>query len=183
MGCVFALAPGGRFGTLSARAATFIPIAMALAQIEADRLLRLPKSFSEDIHEIVFSLRVAFDQEYELTGGSKGRERFLLDLERGQRKRIRLKYQTRAQNIHVLARLDIHGRPHRNPPDAPYRPGHRFAGHHVHVYREGFADRIAYSPDELDGFTVPAIDDDVSWLEAFLAYCNVAPVPQIQVTF
>lgn len=155
---------------------------MALAQIEADRLLRLPKSFSPDVTEIQFSTTLAFDLAFELTGGAKNRERFLLDLERGQRKRVRLKYQTRAQNIHVLARLDLNGRPHRNPPDAPHRPGYRFTGHHLHVYREGFADRVAYQPDELFGFVVPALDDDVSWLEAFLAYCNVTPVPQIQVT-
>lgn len=155
---------------------------MALAQIEADRLLRLPKSFTTDVNEINFSTTFAFDLEFELTGGPKGRERFLLDLERGRLKRLRLKYQTRAQNIHVLARLDLNGRPHRNPPHAPYRPGERLTGHHLHVYREGFADRVAYLPDELPGFAVPALDEDVGWFKAFLAYCNVSPVPQIQVT-
>lgn len=155
---------------------------MALAQIEADRLLRLPKSFPVGVNEFSFSMTLAFDLHFELSGGAGGRERFLLDLERGQRKRVRLKYQTRAQNIHVLARLDLNGRPHRNPPDAPHRPGERFTGHHLHVYREGFADRVAFHPGEVPGFAPPALDHDIGWLESFLAYCNVAPVPQIQVT-
>ena len=68
---------------------------MALAQIDADRLLRLPKSFSPDVTEIQFSTTATFDFAFELTGGAKNRERFILDIERGQRKRVRLKYQTR----------------------------------------------------------------------------------------
>jgi hypothetical protein len=156
---------------------------MALTQAEALRLLQLPKTFKPGVVSFDFSLTTAFDQEFELAAHGTAPERFLLDLERGRRKSLRLKFQTRAHRVYVLARLDLYGKPHRNPPLAPYRPGERFTGHHLHLYTEGFAGRVAYLPEEVPGFEVPVLPiDDVSWLVAFLAFCHVAPIPSIQTT-
>lgn len=155
---------------------------MSLTQAEALRLLQLPKSFKPSLTSLEFSLLGRFDQEFELSAHGTAPERFLLDLERGNRKRVRLKFQTRAHRIYVLARLDLAGKPHRNPPDAPYRPGERLVGHHLHLYTEGFGSRIAYRPEEAVGFPLPTLPGDVSWLVAFLAFCHVSPVPNIQTT-
>jgi hypothetical protein len=154
---------------------------MSLTQAEADRLLQLPKAFAPSVANIDFPKVQAFAVEYELSAVG-GRERFLLDLERGNLKRARLKFQTRAHKIYVLARLDIDGRPHRNPPDAPHRPGERFATTHLHVYREGFADRVAFYPHEVPDFAPPVPSNDVSWLVAFLRFCHAVSIPQIQET-
>src|SRR3954468_24438924 len=77
------------------------------------------------------------------------RERFVLDVERGRRKRTRLKYQTRGREIIILARLEIDGPDHVNPPTSPHRPGERIPCPHVHLYVEGFEDRVAYFPHEV----------------------------------
>lgn len=156
---------------------------MALSQAEADALLRMPKNFDSSVAEIVFSETLRFDQHYELTSPTNRQEKFLLDLRRGGRiEQARLRYQTRAQKVYVLARLDLNGRPHRNPPEAPHRPGHRFTGTHLHVYLEGFGDKVAFLPEEVLDFPPLSGTDGVSWLQAFLAYCHVQPVPPIQVS-
>ena len=152
---------------------------MSLAQAEADRLLAMPKAFATNVSVIEFPRIQAFAAEYSL-GGIGNHEQFSLDLERGNRKRARLKFQTRARKIFILARIDIDGRPHRNPVDAPHRPNERFSGTHIHLYREGFADRVAYLPTDLPQLPAPRDGNDVSWLVAFLRFCNVQDLPPIQ---
>jgi len=152
---------------------------MSLPQIEADRLLAMPKFFANRVSVVPFPHADAFTTEYPLDGAGN-REQFILDLERGNRKRARLKFQTRARKIFILARLDIDGRPHRNPISAPHRPDERLVGTHLHLYHENFADRVAYLPTDLSRFSVPDDRNDVSWLVAFLRFCNVQNVPQIQ---
>jgi hypothetical protein len=152
---------------------------MSLPQAEADLLLAMPKVFSGVVIQIELPRSLPFSEELDLEGVGT-RERFILDLERGNLKRTRLKYQTRARKIYVLARLDLDGRPHRNPPDSPHRPSHRFNSHHLHLYRENFNDRIAFLPQEVTGFQVPTNPDAVRWLIAFLRFCNVQTIPQIQ---
>lgn len=156
---------------------------MALSQADAENLLRMPKSFEASVVEIVFSETHSFSLNYELTSTTNRQEKFMLDLRRGGRiEQARLRYQTRAQKVYVLARLDLNGRPHRNPPGAPHRPGHRFTGTHLHVYLEGFGDKVAFLPEEVLDFPRPIGTDGVSWLHAFLSYCHVEPVPPIQVS-
>jgi len=152
---------------------------MSLLQSEADELLRMPKNFVPGIDQLDFPRLEPFSAEYGLEGVGN-RERFLLDLERGNRKRARLRFQTRARKIFVLARIDIDGRPHRNPIDAPFRPNERFDGTHIHLYRENFGDRVAFLPGDVAGFDVPTDKTEVSWLVSFLRFCNVTIIPPIQ---
>ena len=152
---------------------------MSISQAEATRLLSLPKRFETGVTLIELPRQLSFDLEYPLLS-MDGHDRFLLDLERGLKKRIRLKYQMRAHKVCVLARLDMDGRSHRNPPDAPHRAGERLIGHHFHLYREGFGDRVAFYPDEVAGFAVPSDNSHISWLLAFLAFCHVGQTPIIQ---
>ena len=151
---------------------------MDLLQTEADHLLAMPKHLDGQ-QVISFGRTESFNAEYSLYSSDR-RELFLLDLERGERRRARLKFQTRARKIVVLARLDIAGRPHRNPPTAPYKPNERFEGTHLHVFSEKFGDRVAYLPEDVEKFVLPASDSDENWLNAFLDFCNVAEPRRIQ---
>ncbi len=150
-----------------------------LSQVEADHLLRLEKSFVS--HEVIeFSVGEPFQQVHDLQSLDH-RERFLLDVERGERKRARLKFQTRARRAIVLARIDIAGRAHRNLDHYPHRPGERFEGIHIHLYREGFDDRVAYLPEDLPEFKIPQSKNDIAWLTAFMEFCRIIDAPPIQV--
>lgn len=80
---------------------------MPLTQTEADELLQMPKVFV-DQELIEFSLNEPMDYDRILRSTDR-REEFLLTIERGLRKRIRLKYQTRARRVIVLARLELNG--------------------------------------------------------------------------
>ena len=98
-------------------------------------------------------------------------ESFFLDLSRGRINLGKHTYQNRGRKTIVLARLDVGGRPHRNPDNT------RIGSPHLHLYREGFADRWA--------FPVPTkrfadLGDPHRTLEDFLAYCNVVKPPIIQ---
>ncbi len=108
------------------------------------------------------------------------REQFLLTIERGQRNRIRLKYQTRARKIIVLARLGLNGPAHHNPPESPYLPDQRIAGPHMHLYREGFEDRIAYELADVPGLIVRDIRSGLICLEDFLRFVGLREWPAIQ---
>ncbi len=152
----------------------------ALSQAEADALLALPKIFKSD-DPLEFSMTTPMDHECVLLSNDR-REEFILTIERGNRKRARLKYQTRARKIVVLARLDLDGPAHRNPPDSPHRPNERLLCPHLHLYREGFEDRVAYLVSDVSDFTVKNTSNGLSWLEDFLKFCHVDGVPAIQTT-
>ena len=153
---------------------------MLLSQAEADRLLQLPKEFDPS-HDLIEFRRSAFRERYDLFE-SNGRERFLLDLERSQIRTATLKFQTRARTVFILARLDINGTAHRNPQRAPHRPGQRLGGTHIHLYSEGFGDRVAFLPQDVPQFASVSTGDDVGWLVAFLRFSGVQSLPTIQTT-
>jgi hypothetical protein len=150
---------------------------LSLAQAEADALLRMPKAFVR-VEPLEFRRTEPMNSTSVLRSHDR-REEFLFDLERGRRNRAHLKYQTRARKILVLARLELEGPRHRNPLGQPYRPGEWLSGNHLHLYREGFDDRIAYLLQEVDGRTISG-RDGVTALEGFLTFCGVDPLPLIQ---
>ena len=152
----------------------------AISQAEADALLALSKIFKGD-EPLEFTTTTPMDQERVLLSKDR-REEFILTIERGNRNRARLKYQTRARKIIILARLDLNGPAHRNPPDASYRPNERLLCPHLHLYQEGFGDRIAYRISEVPGFKITDSTNGLIWLEDFLKFCHVEAVPAIQTT-
>lgn len=152
---------------------------MPLPQVEADNLLQMPKVFVDNA-PLEFPQTQPIDYDRTLRSPDR-REEFLLTIERGLRNRIRLKYQTRGRRIIVLARLDLNGRRHKNPPDSPYRLGEWIDGTHLHLYREGFEDRIAYALPEAAGWQELRINDGVVMLEGFMRFCNVQEWPPIQI--
>ena len=151
---------------------------MSLTQAEADRLLQVAKHAVEP-EPFDFSRTQPMDYKRELRSADR-REQFYLDVERGVRRRVRLRYQTRARKVVVLARLDIEGARHVNPPGSPHRPGEDLGHTHLHLYREGFENRVAFQLEDVAGWRVPLSSDDLLAFEEFLRYCHVVCPPGIQ---
>lgn len=151
---------------------------MPITQKEADHLLRLEKLFVAR-ETVGFESSRGFKQMHELHSRDN-REAFLLDVERSERIRARLKFQTRARRSIVLARIDIAGKAHRNLDHYPHRPGERFTGVHIHLYHEGFEDRVAYLPEDLPDFPALTNPHDLEWLFAFFRFCHIIDAPPIQ---
>ncbi len=130
--------------------------------------MSLPKRLVE---ELTIDFPRAGDRLQMQLKSTDGREEFLVDVNR--RGRIRLtkcSYQERYAVVEILLRLDVGGPPHENP-DSSVVPCP-----HLHVYREGYADKWANALPP--AFTKPS--DLVKTLQDFLRYCNVDVVPQIQ---
>jgi Family of unknown function (DUF6978) len=99
------------------------------------------------------------------------REHFLLDVTRAQIRLTKATYQNRARQVIILMRLDLGGPPHRNPDEQ------EIPCPHLHVYREGYADKWAVpAPTHIYANTT----DLFSTLESFLKHCNVTEAPNFQ---
>lgn len=141
---------------------------MHLTQAEADALLAMAKHRSDE-ERYVFpmggqSLSIALRS-------ADHREHFLLDLHRARINLAKVKFQSRARQVVVLARLDLGGAPHRNPDDT------EVPAPHLHLYREGYGHRWAY-PVPAERFRDVA--DPWRTLEDFMAYCNIVEPPIIE---
>jgi hypothetical protein len=138
-----------------------------LTQAEADALIAMEKHrANEDRHDFP-------------TGGGSlvlllhspdKREQFLLDISRGRIDLQRARYQDRARQVVVLVRLDLGGPPHRNPDDE------EIACPHLHIYREGYADKWAMP---LPAGQFRETSDLWGMLQDFMRYCNIAKPPHI----
>lgn len=136
-----------------------------LPQAEADALM------AADKHRVDDTVHAYPDLGGRLTvalASADRSERFLLDVSRGRLDLRKQTFQNRARKTIVLARLDLGGRPHRNPDDSPVDSPH------LHVYREGYHDRWAY-PVPQDRF--PNLGDPHRVLGDFLRFCNVVDPP------
>ncbi|MEI7684985.1 MAG: hypothetical protein WCL32_08155 [Planctomycetota bacterium] len=95
-----------------------------------------------------------------------GREVFAFDVNRKLGKRIRISkctMQERYAGVEILLRLDIDGPPHDNP------DGQTIPCPHLHIYKEGEADKWAYP-------LPPEVTDPTNLertLLEFLKYCKV----------
>jgi len=100
------------------------------------------------------------------------RESFLLDVQRkGKLKPTKCTYQKRYQSVEILLRLDIDGPTHDNP------DGESVPCPHIHIYREGYADKWAYP---LPAAAFPDATDLVITLTDFLKYCKINRIPSVQ---
>jgi hypothetical protein len=138
-----------------------------LTQAEADGLIALDKVAAEDL-----------TYSYPGPGGrvvlpllsADGREEFLVDVNRSSIDLAKVTKQLRGRQIVILVRVDISGPPHRNPDDVVVPCPH------IHLYREGYADKWAY-PLPSDKFTNPT--DLWQTFEDFMKYCNVTQMPNV----
>jgi len=138
-----------------------------LSQQLADDLLAEAKEF---VTRDVIELHPGADYARPLKGLSS-HEEFLLDIAVGKRGRLKVKYQTRGRRVVVLARLDVNGPTHRNP------DGTLVGRDHIHVYKEGFADKWAYP---LVDYADVNHSDSPAVLEWFMRYCRIHSPPPIQ---
>lgn len=134
-----------------------------LTQAEADALLAMDKHrTNDDLHKLG-ALRLEIPLQ-----SADQREYFLLDIGRGRINLLKGTYQTRAKQVVILARVDFGGAPHRNP------DGEEIPCPHLHVFREGYADKWA-KPLQPEDFSDP--NDTWKLLEDFLKFCNVTQAP------
>lgn len=139
-----------------------------LTQAEADALLALEKRRANDAEWNYPSLggRIAVP----LVSNDR-REPFFLDLWRSRINLAKGRYQNRARQVAILARLDFGGAPHRNP------DGEELGSPHLHLYREGYGDKWAY-PVPLDRFS--NLEDPWLTLQDFMRFCNIVEPPIIR---
>lgn len=136
---------------------------MQLTQKEANDLISLMK-IPKDIGG-----GISFDHQKKVVTlmSPDEREEFFLNVTPSKYELKKITYQTRARKSIILARLDIGGPPHRNPDDEEIQCPH------IHIYREGYADKWAYAlPKEFDQCV-----DMWDFLEVFLRFCNVSTNP------
>lgn len=97
-------------------------------------------------------------------------EQFLLDLRRGRIDLAKITHQHRGRQVVVLVRLDLGGPSHRNPDDT------EVGCPHLHVYREGYADKWAVAvPSE----HFQNLMDLWQTLQDFLRYCHITIQPAV----
>ena len=132
-----------------------------LTQSEADALLAIPKRLRGS--GVVRFPRPGRGERFDLES-LDGRERFHLDISRGRIKLSKRTHQTRARHTVILARLDLEGPPHRNP------DGTEVGGNHLHIYRQGYADKWAYEPPS---GSFSDLTDLWLTLMDFLDYCAI----------
>lgn len=138
-----------------------------IPQDEADALIEMPKyRINDDTWHFPgrgVSINIPLQSEDK-------RNNFLLDLWRGRLELTKITYQNRVHQMIILVRLDLTGKPHKNPDDDV------IAGPHIHRYQEGYADKWAYSIPS-DSFS--DITDRWQTLKDFMMYCNIVKEPII----
>lgn len=142
-------------------------MSLELTQNEADKLLAMEKH-CQDKNSYIFS-----DINYSLRlqlKSADGHEEFWLDIFNSKIELYKYSFNNRARKTFVLARLDIGGAPHRNPDDT------HIGCPHLHLYREGYADKWAYPVPE--SFSAPS--DAWQALQDFMEYCKIVGKPDIQ---
>jgi hypothetical protein len=139
-----------------------------LTQEEADALMAMEKR-RVDEQEWLFP-SPGGSTAIPLTSVDK-RENFMLDVTRAQIRLTKATYQNRARAAVILMRLDLDGPPHRNP------DGEEIPCPHLHIYREGHADKWAIAAP-VDRYPNPS--DIFQTFEAFMQHCNITEPPQIQ---
>ena len=138
-----------------------------LSQEEAKLLINMSKII-EKPRSIKFPLQG--EQREMKVISSDGKIPFILDVNRGQIKISKCVYQNRYRKDIILLRLCIDSSKHTNP------DGEDMGGTHLHVYREGYGDKWAFSlPVEFS--------DDMDLITKFfefLDYCNIDNASELQ---
>lgn len=99
-----------------------------------------------------------------------GAMQFWLDMTRGRIRLLQVSLLNRVYTSIVLVRLDLDGPPHTNP------DGTEIACPHIHLYREGYADKWA---EAVPGTAFTNLTDPWTALHDFMRYCNVTQLPAV----
>ena len=138
-----------------------------LTQREADELLAMPKRRLTDMKHTAMGgqgIMIAL-------ASMNRREAFDLGIWKSQAILYKGSYRMKGRSVVILARIDFGGPPHRNPDgvDVPCP--------HLHLYREGYGDKIATALPA-DRFKNPA--DIWLLLDEFMDYCNIIEKPEFE---
>ena len=134
-----------------------------LTQKEAEDLIGMKKKF---FNRDKLVLNEPFDMMIELISENK-EATFILDLRQGSINLTKIRYQKRYEVTIPLVRYDSRG-VHQNPPEAG---GEIIKGPHLHIYREGFSDKVATSAE---GFDNP--NDVMASLSKFCELFNIEKI-------
>ena len=152
-----------------------------LPQSEADKLIAIEK---KRVNDEIYDFPMAGDILEIPIVSFNGREKFLLDINRGRIIISKCTYQKRYKETIILIRLDIDGPPHLNPEvikvPLPYLSdynGIAIECPHLHLYVENFMDKWAI-PVTLEKF--PKIKDIYETLYDFFNYCNIIQPPNVK---
>lgn len=129
-----------------------------LTQKEASQLIAMKKLFLVD-GSIV--LNESFNNHFDLISENK-EEHFILDLRQGRIELKKIRYQNRYDETIPLVRFESIGI-HENP------DGEIIKGAHLHIFREGYADKFAIPAPE----NFMELDDILHTLKRFCEYCNI----------
>lgn len=100
------------------------------------------------------------------------RESFEITINRGKIEVRKINYQQLySQDKSILFRIDNIGPRHQNP------DGNYIDCPHIHIYKEGYGDKWAYSLNEIIGIVT---ENPIELFEAFLKYINVTDTPHIE---
>ena len=133
-----------------------------MAQAEADRLFGLEKRRSR--FDSSGNTRMPENGSRFLWSSNDLRESFHLNLRRARINLAKGTFQNRARQVVILARLDLGGKPHRNP------DGNVIESPHLHRYREGYGDKWAFP---VPGDLFPHPDSPWRTLKDFMRFCNI----------
>ena len=140
-----------------------------MTQAQADNFLAMDKRFDDP-----GTLELGPEKWTRELTASNLRERFLFDYIRGRIIFAKYRYQMRHGATEILLRYDSHGK-HTNPPNPHHEGG--FEGPHVHLFREGYDDKIAFPALEIG---ILDTTDPSLVLTVALKFCHVIEIPPIQ---
>lgn len=145
---------------------------MVITQSEYDHLMRIKKNFTS-LDDIVLGPH-PIRWKREIIGA--GKENFQIDFIRNSFILEKFTINKSYRKSIVMLRYDEYGR-HTNPGEFG---GQTFDGPHVHIYRENFEDKVAFSVSQIG---VNASSDSLDTIfSKFLKYCNIEYTGNIQLT-
>lgn len=144
-----------------------IYMARLVTQEEAEKLLKIEKI---KIDNKEWTLPFGGNKISVPLQSKNKKEKFMLDANTSRYCLKKLTLQNRTRETIILCRLDI-GITHRNP------AGEEIASPHLHIYKEGFDDKWAYSLPE--GIFLD-INDRWQLLCDFMKYCNIVEKPNFK---
>lgn len=144
-----------------------------LSQQEAETLLQIDKVYDGNPNRDYPNPGEKLALECVSTDGA---DRFSIDVFRGAICLTKATHNLRVRKAIPLLRLDLDGRPHRNP------DGSKVGRTHLHVYREGYGDAWAHELpvtvlDALPPFELTDYRDLAGALDYFLQYCRISSRP------
>lgn len=138
-----------------------------LTQIEAKNLIEMPKY--PEKKKAKYTLPVSGETLSIPFNSLEHDEKFSIDIERGRISLKKHKEQLRYKTSIVLVRLDINGKPHKNP------DGKVISGTHFHEYREG--SKMSWAVPVPSRFT--DLGNMTLTISQFMDYCNVKEKPNL----